>query len=105
LEDVKAPEDGGAHGQRKQFGRSLPVIYALEVATKEGKLALADWSKRAPNDIEAAHKALAMIDECGAGIYMSMKLEYHRQAGQQALRRANPEQQAAQQLEKLILNL
>lgn len=86
LEDVLSPSEIGGIGQRPEFARSLPVLYALEVLPEVDKMKLMENLAAARTSSEAAEAAVEIIDESGAAIYLLAKMERHRIKGENALR-------------------
>lgn len=102
LSEVKPPESGGDYGQRPGLRRSLPVLYALEVLPAEEKKQLQHLLELAPADPAAASQALAVLDGCRAGAYVSLELERRRSLAHSAIQAAELLPAAAEELSTLL---
>jgi geranylgeranyl pyrophosphate synthase len=102
LEDVFPPQGIGIYGQRSQFSRSLPVVYALEVLPQPQRERLELCLQAAPVNAEAAQEAVGLVDESNAAAYIMIELERHRQAALQALEKANPLAPARDALARMV---
>jgi geranylgeranyl pyrophosphate synthase len=102
LEDVFPPQGMGIYGQRSQFSRSLPVVYALEVLPQPQREQLELCLQAAPVDAEAAQEAVGLVDESNAATYIMIEIERYRQAALQALEKANPLAPARDALARMV---
>jgi geranylgeranyl diphosphate synthase type I len=68
-------------------GRStLPILYALSIASPTQQAVMKELLLRAPNDAEAEAEARQMIIALGAPTYLLVKAQVHRRRAEQALR-------------------
>jgi geranylgeranyl pyrophosphate synthase len=102
LEDVLPPQGTGIYGQRSQFSRSLPVVYALEVLPLQQRERLKLCLQAALIDAEAAQEAVSLVDQSNAASFIMIEIERHKQAALQSLERANPLPPAREALAKII---
>jgi geranylgeranyl pyrophosphate synthase len=102
LEDVYPPQGSGVHGQRSQFARSLPVVYALEVFPPQQAERLKTCLQQAPLNTEAAREAVSLVDQSNAAAYIMIEIERHKHEALQALGRANPTPPAGDALADII---
>jgi len=102
LEDVFPPQGTGTPGQRSQFARSLPVVYALDVLPPQQRERLELYLQSAPMDGEAAQEAVNLVDHSNAAGYVIIEIERHKQLATQALERANPRPPARELLANII---
>ena len=102
LEDVFPPQRAGTHGQRSQFARSLPVVYALEVFPPHQAERLRLCLQAAPHNVEAAQEAVSLVDQSNAATYVMAEIERYKQEALKALGRANPQPPAGNALTKII---
>lgn len=102
LAEILPPAAGGAYGQLAGMGRSLPVLYALDVLTEADQKRLLVLLDAAPRDAAAAASALSMLDDCGAGKYIRTEQARHLYQAQHALQAANPAQPAFDELASIL---
>jgi geranylgeranyl pyrophosphate synthase len=102
LEDVFPPPGSTTHGQRSQFARSLPVVYAQEVLPPLQAERLRICLQAAPDDVGAAQEAVSLVDQSNAAAYVMIEIERYKQESMKALERANPRAPAGEALAKII---
>jgi geranylgeranyl pyrophosphate synthase len=102
LAEVLPASPGGVHGQLKGMGRSLPVLYALEVLPVKQQAFLLALLEEAPENPNAAREALATLDESRAGMYILAEQEKHIRLARKALKAAAPIQPAYDGLSSII---
>jgi len=102
LEDVFPPQGAVTNGQRSQFARSLPVVYALDVFPPHLAERLRLCLQAAPHDVEAAQEAVSLVDQSNAATYVMIEIERYKEEAMKALERANPQPPAGDALAKII---
>ena len=105
LEDVFPPQGTGIHGQRSQFSRSLPVVYALDVLPQQQREQLELCLQVAPTNAEAAQEAVSLVDQSNAAAYVMIEIERHKLEALQNLERAKPHSPAGDALARMILEI
>jgi geranylgeranyl pyrophosphate synthase len=88
-----------------EFFRTLPVLYALDVLPASQRERLRLLLSRAPDDPETARSAFQMIEECGAGLYLSTEIRRHKEKAASALKQADPISPAADALVSYLSDL
>lgn len=90
LAEILPASPGGVHGQLIGMGRSLPVLYALEVMPANEQEILLKLLAEAPENPVAAMDMLALLDESRAGVYIRTEQEKHIRLATEALEEAAP---------------
>jgi geranylgeranyl pyrophosphate synthase len=102
MDDIRAPYEAGSPGQRPGFDRSLPVVYAREVLPQEEGGRLKEYLRQAPSDADAAGKAIALLDQSGASLYMRAEIRRHRERALEALSRTGAGGSSIQELSAML---
>jgi geranylgeranyl pyrophosphate synthase len=102
LEEFRTPGNTDGLPELSGLGRSLPVVYALEVYPLETRIRLRDCLRESRHDPQAARQAWDLIDGSGAGSYMLVELERHRSMALAELHSAQPLAPAGERLASLI---
>jgi geranylgeranyl pyrophosphate synthase len=105
LEDVRATQNSGVPGQNKQFKRSLPVVYALEISAPAQSRRLQECLEAAPNTPDAAYEAIAILDAVGAASYIQIEMERHKSFARRSLETALARPPALESLKTYIDSL
>jgi geranylgeranyl pyrophosphate synthase len=102
LEDVRPSQGSGTHGQRPSFGRSLPVIYALEVLSAHEAARLKICLQFSMTDPGEAEEAVGLVNQSGAARFLMVLLEKHKNLALRALEAARPRSPAGEALTDLV---
>lgn len=102
LAEVLPAKPGGVHGQLKGMGRSLPVLYALEVLPAKEQHDLLKLLDEARENPGAASEALAVLDDCRSGVYIRAEQEKHLALAKQSLQAAAPAPPAYDELASIL---
>lgn len=84
--------------QLAKVRRSLPVVYALEVAPPEKRNEITENLQASLQDPQAAGQVLRLIDQCGAALYIKIEIARHREQALAALEQAVPQPPAGELL-------
>jgi geranylgeranyl pyrophosphate synthase len=98
LEDIYLLRGVLTARQLAQVRRSLPVIYAMEVAPPEKRRQIKDNLEASLQDPQASQKALRLIDQCGSALYIKIEIARHREQALAALEQAAPQPSAGELL-------
>ncbi len=82
--------------------QTLPILYALNVASREQRVVLRQLLSRAPDDVEAEAKAQQMIINLGAPAYLLVEAQVRHRRAKDALRAAGQFSPAYDQLLALV---
>ncbi len=85
LDEVSISRQTAVPGQKLQFKRSLPVVYALEVLPPEQSVLFQEYLRNAPSDPDAANNAIETLDAAGAAEYIRIEIERHKRLAWEAL--------------------
>lgn len=88
-----------------EFARSLAAAYARSVLPPEGKAELSRLIQMLPSEPVAVQDLIALLDGCGAGVYLRAEIERQRGIGAAALEAARPDQPAREALMQLLNRL
>lgn len=72
------------------FGKSLAVAYAENVLPDSSKQELIDIIQSSSSDHASSEKLIDLLDECGAGLYMTTELNKHAYQAEAAVLQAQP---------------
>jgi geranylgeranyl diphosphate synthase type I len=81
---------------------TLPIAYAMEVASVEDQILLLECLNAGYNKHERVSKALDLLERIGAPLYLATKMEWHRSEAENSLFNANPEPSARDSLLGLL---
>jgi geranylgeranyl pyrophosphate synthase len=81
---------------------TLPIAYAMEVASVEDQRLLLECLNAGYNKHERVSKALDLLERIGAPLYLATKMEWHRSEAENSLLNANPEPSARDSLLGLL---
>lgn len=85
-----------------EFARSLAAAYARSVLPPKGKVEFSTLIQRLSSDPAVANDLIAMLDGCGAGLYLRAELERQRGIAEAALEAAQPSTQGGEALWDLL---
>jgi geranylgeranyl pyrophosphate synthase len=105
LDEMRLLTTGQPIHNLPDFFRSLPVLFSLEVLPGSQHERLKYWLSMAPDDPEAARSAFRLMEECGAGLYLSTEIRRHKEKAARALEQADPIPPAADALVSYLSDL
>lgn len=85
--------------------RSLASAYALSVLPDAEKSRLSKWIESSPYEPETIRKIIEIMDDCGAGLYMTAMLKQHIDLASTSLGAVNPLPPAREKLFDLLNQL
>jgi geranylgeranyl pyrophosphate synthase len=102
LEELSMLQEAQLPGNQVNIRRSLAVAYAFEVLPAEQRSRLQLELSDAAFAPEAARAAFSLIEQTGAGLYLRMEIQRHRELAQNALSEADPLQPVSQTLSTFL---
>jgi len=87
LEEFERLMNSKGVSQSTGIGRSLPVAYALEHLPRDSSTRLWEYIN---GGAESAEPVFDLIDQSGAGFYLSLEIQRHREAAMNGLEQAAP---------------
>jgi geranylgeranyl pyrophosphate synthase len=102
LEEIDHIEVKGEHGNSSGIKRSLPVVYALETLPQGKADYLVDCLA---NLSDTADEIVELIDQSGAGFYIDIEIQKHRNEAILALNKVEPLSPAGEKLLALLPDL
>lgn len=85
--------------------KSLALAYALEVLPDKDKSRLRDFSKFSNHQPEIVDRAIEILNQSGAGLYMLAEMDRHYESGMTSLKNAEPYSAAGEKLASMISDL
>jgi geranylgeranyl diphosphate synthase type I len=81
LEEIQSLQKAEIFKPALDYGRSLAVVFALEVLPAKTGARLKRCLQTAHRNVSSSKEAYDLIEQCGAGLYLTTELErYHNQA-------------------------
>lgn len=90
LEDIESVKPNQLGNLPVNFRRTLPVIFALEVSQSPIRDELLESLRSSHQDHQSYRKALSLIDQIGAVLYIETEIERHRFEAIEGLDQADP---------------
>jgi geranylgeranyl pyrophosphate synthase len=90
LEEIKPSVPGRLVDLPMNFAKTLPAVFALEVTQPPIRDELLESLRASHQDHQSYRKALSLIDQIGAVLYIESEIERHRFEARAGLDQANP---------------
>ena len=102
MEDLKSASDPENPILVDGIDCSLAVAYALEVLPDYEGRQLLSWINSGSQEIKTVNNVIALLDRCGATLYVQAEVDRHRNLGLTSLEDAGSDSPAAAQLGKFL---
>jgi geranylgeranyl diphosphate synthase, type I len=103
--DFQAYHQGERPVLPEALNRSLAAAYVNEVGADKVKIRLQELISGIAKDPWAVQEVIRILDDCGAGLYLTTELERQRQFALRALERAAPKKAAGDKLAGMLYGL
>jgi hypothetical protein len=95
LEEIERLESPDAHKSISEIKKSIPMVYAMETLPQKLQNQLSDCLNYLPN---RADEVIDILDRSGAGLYVEIEIQKHRDNAIRAINKVSPRSPAGEML-------